>query len=106
MLYPGELLEDQHFKSRGFFENVDHPYAGARLLPGMIAKMSDSDLRIRFPAPLLGQHNEYVYKELLGLTDQEMADLTEAGIIGTEPTFADDRLSATDMDEITKQTDK
>lgn len=106
MLYPGELLEDQHFKGRGFFENVDHPYAGARLLPGMIAKMSDSDLRIRFPAPLLGQHNEYVYKELLGLTDQEMADLTEAGIIGTEPTFADDRLSATDMDEITKQTDK
>ena len=104
MLYPGELPQDPHFASRGFFEEVDHPYAGKRLLPGVLAKMSESDCRIRFPAPLLGQHNEYVYQELLGLTDDEMDELAKDGIIGTEPSFADDRLPSKDY--VKKLTDQ
>ena len=87
MLYPGEMLDDPQFVSRGFFEDVDHPFAGRRRLPGNIARMSGADCRIRFPAPCLGEHNDYVFKELLGLDDREMAELTEAGIIGTEPKF-------------------
>jgi len=87
VLYPGEMLENPQFVSRDFFEPVDHPYAGTRRLPGNIAKMSDADCRIRFPAPCLGQHNDYVFRELLGLTDKEMAELQEAGIIGNEPKF-------------------
>jgi crotonobetainyl-CoA:carnitine CoA-transferase CaiB-like acyl-CoA transferase len=87
VLYPGELLEDSHYKSREFFEEADHPHAGAKLLPGMICKMSDSPCRTRFPAPCLGQHNQYVFQELLGLTDEEMSEITDAGIIGTEPQF-------------------
>jgi len=33
------------------------------------------------PAPLLGQHNDYVPKELLGLFDVEVARLLEASVV-------------------------
>jgi crotonobetainyl-CoA:carnitine CoA-transferase CaiB-like acyl-CoA transferase len=39
------------------------------------------------PAPCLGQHNQYVYQKLLDLSDEEIKELVEAGIIGTEPKF-------------------
>ncbi|MBW2084973.1 MAG: CoA transferase [Deltaproteobacteria bacterium] len=87
VLYPGELLKDPHFVARGFFEESEHPCGGKKLVPGMIAKMSETVCRIRFPAPLLGQHNEYVFKELLGLTDDEIAALSEASVTGVEPQF-------------------
>jgi crotonobetainyl-CoA:carnitine CoA-transferase CaiB-like acyl-CoA transferase len=88
VLYPGELLTDTHFVQRGFFEESTHPYGGTQLLPGMLYKMSQTPCHIRFPAPLFGEHNRYVYQELLGLSDREIAELTEAGIIGSEPLFA------------------
>jgi crotonobetainyl-CoA:carnitine CoA-transferase CaiB-like acyl-CoA transferase len=34
------------------------------------------------PAPCLGQHNDYVLGELLGISDEEMAILEEKGVIG------------------------
>ena len=47
--------------------------------------MSRTPVRIRNSAPLLGEHNEYVYKELLGYSDREYARLEAEGQIGTEP---------------------
>jgi crotonobetainyl-CoA:carnitine CoA-transferase CaiB-like acyl-CoA transferase len=35
------------------------------------------------PAPLLGQHNEYVYRELLGYSAEEYQQMVDAGLIGT-----------------------
>jgi len=48
-------------------------------------KMSEVELRIQRPAPTLGQHNEYVYKELLGYGDEEYGRLEREGHIGTAP---------------------
>lgn len=87
LLHPGELLKDPHYVERGFFEESDHPCEGKLLLPGMVYKMSETPCCVRTHAPLLGQHNEYVYKELLGLSKEEMEELTGKGIIGTEPLF-------------------
>ena len=36
----------------------------------------------RRPAPTLGQHNDEVFGEILGLPDAEIAGLREAGVIG------------------------
>ncbi len=36
--------------------------------------MSKTPGTLRSPAPLLGQDNEYVCKEILGLTDEEIAE--------------------------------
>lgn len=80
-----ELFEDPHIVAREFFEEVTHPIAGTYRYPGAAWKMSGTSLRTRLPAPLLGEHNDYVLRELLGFTDAEMNDLTEAKVIGREP---------------------
>ena len=36
------------------------------------------------PTPCLGEHNEYIYGEILGLTDDKIGDLLAEGIITTE----------------------
>ncbi len=51
----------------------------------MYAKLSKTPGSIRMPAPCLGEHNQYVFGELLGLSQEEMAQLEEEGIIGTNP---------------------
>jgi len=51
----------------------------------MYAKFSKTPGSIRMPAPCLGEHNQYVFGELLGLSQEEMVQLEEEGIIGTKP---------------------
>ena len=80
-----ELVEEPHLNERGLFEVVTHPEAGTHPYIGMYAKLSKTPGSIRMPAPCLGQHNQYVFGELLGLSQEEMADLEEEGIIGTDP---------------------
>jgi len=80
-----ELAEDPHLAERGFFETVTHPEAGTHPYIGMYARFSKTPGSIRKPAPRLGQDNEYVLGELLGLSRGEMDQLEKDGIIGTVP---------------------
>ena len=82
---PPELQSDPHLNERGFFENITLPQVGTHPYPGMFFKMSKTPGRVRLPPPRLGQHNEYVLGELLGMTQDEMAQLAEEKIIGTRP---------------------
>ncbi|MCH8087931.1 MAG: hypothetical protein IIC81_08790 [Chloroflexi bacterium] len=50
----------------------------------MLVKMAETPHRIRFPSPMLGEHNEWAYKELLGTTDEEYRRLEDAGHIGMD----------------------
>ena len=47
--------------------------------------LSKTPREIERPSPCLGEHNEYVYKELLGLTDDEIADCIVEGAITVSP---------------------
>jgi len=80
-----ELVEEPHLNERGFFEMVTHPETGRHPYIGMYARFSRTPGGIRRPAPCLGEHNEYIFGTLLGLSQEEMARLEEAGIIGTKP---------------------
>ena len=80
-----ELLEDPHLNERGFFETVTHPEAGSHPYIGMYAKLSKTPGHIRKPAPCIGEDNQYVFGELLGLSKEEMDQLVKEGIIGTDP---------------------
>ena len=81
-----DLLADPHYKDRGTFVTVDHPQVGPKQYPGIPWKMSVTPGQVRWPSPTLGQHNEEVYGELLGMTGQEIGQLEKTGIIGTKPT--------------------
>ncbi|MFC1824289.1 CaiB/BaiF CoA transferase family protein [Thermodesulfobacteriota bacterium] len=80
-----DAFNDPHLKERGFFQELTHPDAGTHLYPGIMWKMSKTPNEIRTPPCCLGEHNEYVYKEILGISDEEYTQLEKAGHIGTEP---------------------
>ena len=82
--HPDEAYNDPQMKERGFFEKVTHAECGTHRYPGLTFRMSKTPNRIRLPAVRLGEHNEYVYKEVLGVSDAEYAELEKEGHIGMD----------------------
>lgn len=81
---PVDLLDDPHLKARNFWQVLDRPFTGPQPNPSPAYRESGAPYSIARPAPTLGEHNEDVLKGLLGLTDSDLARLTDIGIIGTE----------------------
>lgn len=81
-----DLLADPHYTQRGTFIQVNHPQVGPKWSIGIPWKMSATPGQSRWPTPTLGQHNRQIYGQLLGLTEGEIADLEQRGVIGTKPT--------------------
>jgi crotonobetainyl-CoA:carnitine CoA-transferase CaiB-like acyl-CoA transferase len=77
-----DAYEDPHLKARGFFETATHRECGTHRYPGMLWKMSKTPGSIRSAACCLGQHNDYVYRELLGMGDDDIARWRREGHIG------------------------
>ena len=64
---------------------MDHPpetNLGHREYLGRGWKLSGSEVKIRGPAPMLGELNEYVLGEVIGLDSAEIRSLRESGAIG------------------------
>jgi crotonobetainyl-CoA:carnitine CoA-transferase CaiB-like acyl-CoA transferase len=78
---PEDLLNNVQLKAREYFTEVDHPKTGKVTYPGAPFKLSESPWKIRYAAPLLGQHNEEIYCRQLGYTKEDMVKLRESGII-------------------------
>ena len=64
---------------------VDEPDAGRHTYPGKPWKLLNTKEPKREPAPLFGEHNNYVLKDILGLSAEEVAKLEKEGYIGTTP---------------------
>ncbi len=77
-----ELLDSPQLAARDFFAEVDHPVAGKHRQPGMAFRMSESPWRAVRPAPRLGEHNQEIYGGRLAYTEQKLAALRQAGVIG------------------------
>jgi len=70
---PSEIVESEHLTARGYWIRVTHDDLGESFIyPGAPWKLSATPWRQRGRAPHVGEHNEQVYGELLGL---EPADL-------------------------------
>ena len=100
-----DLLFDPHLRERRFYEVVrHHPSTGMPPLPyaGRPWKMSETSAIPPNPAPIMGEHNEFVLRELLGLTASEVTRLEEEGVIGYAP--ADPRpVQRPSLDEQVRQ---
>ena len=79
-----DAFEDPHLLARAMFEQATQEDVGEHLYPRAPFKLSRSDVRIRRGPVTLGQDNEYVYKTLLKMSDEEYDQLVAAGHIGTE----------------------
>ena len=80
VLNVGDLLSDPHYRARGTFVEVDHPLGYRETIYGAYVKTSRTEARIN-PGPSIGQDNDYVLKELLGLSDERYRDLVEQQVI-------------------------
>ena len=83
-----QALTDPQYLDRGFFEPVTNPPEVGLRPKGYVGrawKFSNSDTGIKGPAPRLGEANDYVLGELLGVDRESMDRLAEEWIIGNLP---------------------
>ena len=84
VLNQADAFADPHIQSRDFFREAYQADCGTHLYPGPLYRMSDTPLGIRRGPAMLGQDNEYVYRDLLGYSAAEYATLEASGHIGTD----------------------
>ena len=87
----GQIINHPHMKARGAMQEVAHPGMGSIGIPKTPIHYSDTRVEIRRPAPLLGQHNADVLGRYLGYSAQQVAELTEGGVLVQEALVAEMR---------------
>ncbi len=82
---PRDVYEDPQLAARGYWQELEHPVMGPQKYePQSSFILSKTPRRITKPSPCLGEHNEKVFKEFLGLSDDEIAGHIADGSITTE----------------------
>jgi benzylsuccinate CoA-transferase BbsF subunit len=76
-----DLFSDPHLVERGGIVEVQHPQLGTRKTIAPPWKMSQTPPAISRTAPQLGEHNQYVLHELLGIAQDELDQLIEEKIV-------------------------
>ncbi|MER6692175.1 CaiB/BaiF CoA-transferase family protein [Streptomyces minutiscleroticus] len=76
-----DLVEaDEQLAARGFYPVLDHPLTGPVRHEGIVARLAATPGGLNRPAPLLGEHTHDVLRELLGLSDEQLAALAAGGV--------------------------
>ena len=75
------LFSDKQLAHRGHYVWMDHPEMGQHPFDGTEFICSATPALYKTPSPMLGQHNEYVLKEVLRMTDDEIGDLAASGVL-------------------------
>ncbi len=82
LLTPKEQLEFPQLVERDFWIEVMHPELGTKITyPGGFGKPGAGKCGIRFCAPLIGEHNDEIYKKELGMSTEELVALKQRRVI-------------------------
>jgi crotonobetainyl-CoA:carnitine CoA-transferase CaiB-like acyl-CoA transferase len=86
ILYPAsttkDLANNVQLKERGFYKDVEHPELGETVrYAGAPYRMGETPWRMSRRAPLVGEHNDEVYRTELGFSEEELRRLAQAGVI-------------------------
>ena len=76
-----DMLEDPHFQAREAIVETDHPHFGKLKMQNVAPKLSKTPGGIRSAAPEMGQHNDEVYRGLLGVDEERFAALQAGKVI-------------------------
>lgn len=76
-----DMLADEHFKAREAIVEVEHPEFGSIKMQNVAPKLSANPGSVRHVGPELGAHNDYVYNDLLKLSDEVRNDYLDRGVI-------------------------
>ncbi|MBK0868923.1 CoA transferase [Saccharopolyspora sp. HNM0986] len=76
-----EVAASPQIAAREMIAEVEHPDLGVLRLPGNPVKMDRSQPTTRKAPPRVGEDNEYVYRTILGRTEEELAELRDSGAL-------------------------
>lgn len=76
-----QIMNDPQVKDREMFVEIEHPTLGEITVNGCAIKLEDTPASVRTPAPELGQDNNEILKEYLGITDEAIAAYREEGVL-------------------------
>lgn len=69
-----DFAHDPEYLERGMLVEVDHPQRGKLTVPGFAPRLSENHVEYE-RSPALGEHNDLIYKGLLGYSDEKLAEL-------------------------------
>ena len=75
-----DLHEDPQLKYRNHYWVLDHPETGPATYDSPSYRLSKTPAQPRMPAPCLGEHNELVCSQMLGMSDEEFVELVAEGV--------------------------
>ncbi len=79
--WPSDLYTDQQLSHREFFVTLDHSVMGPTPYDGLVTKFSGATAKLRSAAPAIGEDTHYVLGEVLGASDEEIAEAMIAGAL-------------------------
>jgi crotonobetainyl-CoA:carnitine CoA-transferase CaiB-like acyl-CoA transferase len=77
-----QVVENPHTKARGMLVELEQPGAGTITIFGPAVKAKNSEIKVRGPAPALGEHNRWFLEELLGKAPGEIEEILDSGAMG------------------------
>ncbi len=80
-----DVAADLELLRSGFIRKLTHPAAGTHAYPSLAYDLARTPGGITHPAPLFGQHNDYVLREVLGLPEAEVEELNATGAVTGGP---------------------
>ncbi|GAB3324750.1 CaiB/BaiF CoA transferase family protein [Haliea atlantica] len=82
-----DLNRHPQLSETGFFQRLRHAVVGNLDYPSFPFRLDGEYLPVKRPAPLLGEHNREILRDLLGLDEAEIVALEQAAVIGNRPSF-------------------
>ena len=76
-----EIFEDPQYKARENIVYMKDSHGREHAVPNVVPRLSDTPGGIKSLGPTLGQHNDVVYRDRLGLSEERIAELKEKGVI-------------------------
>jgi crotonobetainyl-CoA:carnitine CoA-transferase CaiB-like acyl-CoA transferase len=80
-----DMLENQHLWERNYYQKVENHRSGTQTLRLSPFQLSETPSRINRPAPVLGQDTAEVLKDVLGYSDDQVAELEASGVTTNQP---------------------
>jgi formyl-CoA transferase len=76
-----EMMTDPHFKARQAIVSVMHKTFGELAMQNVAPRLSATPGQVRHVGPELGEHNDEIFKDVLGMKSAEIEKLISAGVV-------------------------
>lgn len=76
-----DIANDLHYHEREMIQEINDKDMGPVYMPGIVPKLSKTPGQIKWSCPAIGEHNEEIYRQYLGLSEDEYESYKADGVI-------------------------